>query len=108
LTRKFLAAVEVSELETALFQLGKEVVLYMALYTIIRVYEIPASSRIEATERMLEALMLKSERDFHVRDYIREPGEATGKGKPVDLRPTGWLTLIREQLGLVKRKPETK
>jgi hypothetical protein len=80
----------------------------MALYTIIRVYEIPASSRIEATERMLEALMLKSERDFHVRDYIREPGEATGKGKPVDLRPTGWLTLIREQLGLVKREPETK
>ena len=80
----------------------------MALYTIIRVYEIPADDRYQATERMLEALMLKTERDYHVRDYIREPGEAAGKGKPVDLRPTGWLTLIREQLGLVKRKPETK
>jgi hypothetical protein len=76
----------------------------MALYTIIRVYEIPAENRIEATERMLEALSLQVERDFHVKDYLREPGEGTGKGKPVDLRPaTGWLTLIREQLGLPGR-----
>lgn len=81
----------------------------MAVYTIIRVYEVPADNRIEATERMLEALILKTERDFHVKDYIREPGEPTGKGKPVDLRPTGWLTLIREQLGLAgKRQTEKK
>jgi hypothetical protein len=77
----------------------------MAVYTIIRVYEIPAENRIEATERMMEALELRVERDFHIRDYIREPGEKIGKGRPVDLRPTGWLTLLREQLGLsVKRK----
>jgi hypothetical protein len=81
----------------------------MAVYTIIRVYEVPAESRYQATERMLEALMLKTERDFHVKDYIREPGEPTGKGKPVDLRPTGWLTLIREQLGLAgKRQTDRK
>lgn len=80
----------------------------MAVYTIIRVYEVPADNRIEATERMLEALMLKTERDFHVRDYIREPDEKPGKSKPVDLRPTGWLTLIKEQLGLLKRKPDSK
>jgi hypothetical protein len=81
----------------------------MAVYTIIRVYDIPADDRIQATERMLEALQTHTERDFHVRDYIREPGEAAGKGRPVDLRPTGWLTLIREQLGLVgKRKPVSK
>jgi hypothetical protein len=72
----------------------------MAIYTIIRVYEVPAESRIQATERMLEALHERVERDFHVKDYIREPGETPGKGKVVDLRPTGWLTLLREQLGL--------
>lgn len=53
---------------------------------------------------MLEALDLRVERDFHVRDYIREPGEKMGKGRPVDLRPTGWLTLIREQLGIAAKR----
>lgn len=75
----------------------------MAVYTIIRVYEVPAESRIQATERMLEALDLHTERNFHVKDYIREPDEKPGKGKPVDLRPMGWLTLIREQLGLADK-----
>jgi hypothetical protein len=74
----------------------------MAVYTIIRVYEVPADNRIQATERMLEALSVKVERDFHVKDYIREPGEKVGQGRVVDLRPSGWLTLIREQLGLTK------
>ena len=81
----------------------------MAVYTIIRVYEVPADDRIQATERMLEAVQTHTERDFHVKDYIRSPEDKPGKGKPVDLRATGWLTLIREQLGLVgKRKPESK
>ena len=72
----------------------------MAVYTIIRVYEVPAESRIQATERMLEALDEYRERDYHIGDYVREPGEAQGKGRKIDLRPMGWLTLIREQLGL--------
>ena len=80
----------------------------MAVYTIIRVYEVPAENRIQATERMLEALQLRAERDYHVNDYIREPGEGAGRGKPVDLRPMGWLTLIREQLGLLKHQPVKK
>jgi hypothetical protein len=80
----------------------------MAVYTIIRVYEVPAESRIQATERMLEALYYHVDRDYHVQDYIREPGEPTGKGKPVDLRPTGWLTLIREQLGLAGKRQTDK
>jgi hypothetical protein len=72
----------------------------MAIYTIIRVYEVPADNRIQASERMLEALSFHVERDFHVRDYIKEPGEKPGKGRLVDLRPPkGWLTLLREQLG---------
>ena len=76
----------------------------MAIYTIIRVYEVPADNRVQATERMLEAIMWHVERDFHINDYIREPGEKPGQGKPVDLRPAGWLTLLREQLGLIRRK----
>jgi hypothetical protein len=72
----------------------------MAVYTIIRVYEVPAENRIQATDRMLEAIALNVERDYHVKDYIKEPGEKPGHGKPIDLRPTGWLSLIREQLGI--------
>jgi hypothetical protein len=73
----------------------------MASYTIIRVYEVPAGDRSEATERMLDALSLHVERDFHVADYIRSPEDKPGKGRPVDLRPAaGWFTLLKEQLGL--------
>jgi len=71
----------------------------MALYTIIRVYEVPATNRIEATDRMMEALALHVERDFHVKDIIREPGAKPGQGKPVSLQPpAGWLTLLKRQL----------
>ena len=45
----------------------------MALYTIIRVYEVPAETRQQATDRMVEAIVLHVERDFHVKDIIREP-----------------------------------
>jgi hypothetical protein len=76
----------------------------MALYTIIRVYEVPAETKQQATERMLEALMFHVEKDFHVKDIIREPNQKPGQGKAIDLRPTGWLTLLREQLGLARRK----
>ena len=70
----------------------------MALYTIIRVYEVPAGTKQQATERMLEALMFHVEKDFHVKDIIREPNEKPGQGKAIDLRPTGWLSLILQQL----------
>jgi hypothetical protein len=46
----------------------------MAVYTIIRIYEVPADTRQQATDRMLEALVLHVERDFHVKDIIRDPG----------------------------------
>jgi hypothetical protein len=70
----------------------------MAVYTIIRVYEVPADSVQQATERMLEALMFHVERDFHVKDIIRKPNEKPGQGKAIDLRPTGWLTLMIRQI----------
>jgi hypothetical protein len=71
----------------------------MALYTIIRIFEVPAASQQQATDRMLEALVLHVERDFHVKDIIREPGAKPGQGKQVQLTPpAGWLTLLVRQL----------
>jgi hypothetical protein len=74
----------------------------MALYTIIRVYEVPADTRIRATERMIEAICLGVEKDFHVKDILRDPaqpGEKPGKGTAVKLAPAaGWLTLLIQQL----------
>jgi hypothetical protein len=71
----------------------------MAVYTIIRVYEVPAENQQQATDRMMEALALHVERDFHKKDIIRNPGSKPGQGKKVDLKPpAGWLSLIARQL----------
>ena len=71
----------------------------MAVYTIIRVYEVPAENQQQATDRMMEALALHVERDFHKKDILREPGSKPGQGKRVDLKPPeGWLSLIARQL----------
>ena len=71
----------------------------MAVYTIIRIYEVPADTKQQATDRMMEALALHVERDFHVKDIIREPGAKPGQGTQVDLKPPpGWLSLIVRQL----------
>jgi hypothetical protein len=71
----------------------------MALYTILRIYEVPADNRIQATDRMMEALAFNVEKDFHVKDIIREPEAKPGQGKQVELvPPAGWLTLIVRQL----------
>ena len=71
----------------------------MAVFTIIRVYEVPADTQQQATDRMLEALVSHVERDFHVKDIIREPDAKPGQGKPVTLvPPAGWLTLVMQQL----------
>ena len=43
----------------------REEVRDMAVYTIIRVYEVPADTQQQATDRMMEALALHVERDFH-------------------------------------------
>ncbi len=71
----------------------------MATYTIIRIYEVPADNQQQATDRMMEALVLRMEKDFHVKDIIREPGAQPGQGKAVDLKPpAGWMTLLKKQL----------
>jgi hypothetical protein len=71
----------------------------MAKYTIIRVYEVPAENKIQATDRMIEAIAFNVEKDFHVKDIIREPDAKPGQGKLVSLKPpAGWLEVLRQQL----------
>ena len=74
----------------------------MAVYTIIRIYDVPAETHQQATDRMLEALVLHVERDFHVKDIIREKvekGAKPGTWSAVKLAPpAGWLTLLVRQL----------
>ncbi len=74
----------------------------MAVCTIIRVYEVPADTQQQATDRMLEALVLHVEKDFHVKDIIREnveKGAKPGKWNAIKLAPpAGWLTLVVRQL----------
>ena len=71
----------------------------MAIYKIMRIYEVPAGSQIEATNRMMEALVLHVERDYHVIDYVKAPGDADGKGRKIDLTPPkGWLSLLLQEL----------
>jgi hypothetical protein len=77
----------------------------MGIYTVIRVYEMPAESAQEATDRMSEAIVLHVERDFHVKDYVREPGAKPGRGTPINLRPAAnWLELALKQLGVSRKK----
>jgi hypothetical protein len=75
----------------------------MAIFTIMRIYEIPAADRIEATDRMLEALELHTEEDYHVRDIVRKSGEDPGYYKPIDLTlpakpPAKMVTIFKRQL----------
>jgi hypothetical protein len=77
---------------------GKEV-MHMATYRIIRIYDIPADNQIQATNRMMEALVLHVERDYHVMDYVKAPDDPKGKGRPIDLTPPkGWLSLLLQEL----------
>ena len=71
----------------------------MAVYTIIRVYELPGDTQQQSTDRMMEALAFHVEQDFHRRDTIRGPYSKPGQGKQVDLKPpAGWLTLALRPL----------
>lgn len=72
----------------------------MAVYTIIRVYRVPGKNQVQATDRMMEAIRLHVESDYHVRDFIRSPGDKRGAGRRVELKQaSGWKELLRKQLG---------
>ena len=73
----------------------------MARFTIMRMYEIPADNRIEATERMLEALEYHVEKQFHVTDIVRNKDDASPEKqwKPVMLsHSTKMATIFKRQI----------
>ncbi len=71
----------------------------MAKYTIIRIYEVPASNKHEAIDRFQEALVLHEEKDYLVKDILREPGAKAGTGIKIDLKPPqGWFGQLKKQL----------
>jgi hypothetical protein len=77
---------------------GKEV-MHMAIYKIMRIYEVPAENQIEATNRMMEALVLQVEEHWHVTDIIRGPEDPQGKGKTINLQPSkGWIETLVDQI----------
>ena len=70
----------------------------MPKYKIARVYEVLAKDRIEATDRLMEAIACGDEKLFHAYDLIRPSGDPS-RPEPVRLEPpTGWMKLLREQL----------
>jgi hypothetical protein len=80
----------------------------MPEYTIIRFYKVPGESKQHATDRMLQAVALDMEFEYHLKDTIREPDEKTGEGKPINLDNRGWDELLMEQLGLHARWQKKK
>ncbi|MEU5425727.1 hypothetical protein AB0H73_08965 [Streptomyces olivoreticuli] len=64
-------------------------------YTIIRVYRVTAGSQVEATDRFMEALEQRVERDYHVRDIVK--GEAGDSLRPVT-ESVPWWDLVKRQL----------
>src|SRR4051794_12600144 len=78
---------------------GRKEGMHMATYKIMRIYGVPAENYIEATNRMMEAIVLHVERDYHVVDYVKAPEDADGKGHKIDLNPPkGWLSLLLQEL----------
>ena len=72
--------------------------MHMARYRILRIYEVPADNRYQATNRMMEAIVLGTEKDYHVNDVIRQC-DVQGPFSKLELRPpTGWWTILMSQL----------
>ena len=70
----------------------------MARYRIIRIYEVPADNRYHATDRMMEAIVLHTEKDYHVKDVIRLC-EKDSTLSEVELGPpTSWWSILTSQL----------
>lgn len=70
----------------------------MARYRIIRIYEVPADTRYQATDRMMEAIELRTEKDYHVKDVIRLCEKDSPLYKAELRQATGWWTTLIGQL----------
>jgi len=71
----------------------------MAGFKILRLYEVPGKDQVEATNRMMAALELGVERDYHVSDYVKPADDKQAKSERVSLKPPkGWGTTLLDQL----------
>jgi hypothetical protein len=70
----------------------------MARYRIVRIYEVPADNRYQATDRMMEAIVLGTDKDYHVKDVIRLCEKDSPFFKAELRPPAGWWTLVLEQV----------
>jgi hypothetical protein len=71
----------------------------MPIYKIMRIYEVPGKDQVQATNRMMEALALGVESDYHLTDYIKKPDDPRGKGEKLNLKPPkGWGTTFLDQI----------
>ncbi|GDY33993.1 hypothetical protein [Gandjariella thermophila] len=70
------------------------------LYKLIRIYEVPADSLVEATDHFREALELHVEKDFLVHDRWKPPGQSSASTKRPAPRAgmPWWLRVLRQQL----------
>jgi hypothetical protein len=71
----------------------------MARYRVLRIYEVPAKDQVEATERMMEAIALGVESDYHMSDYVKSADDKNAKSQRVSLKPPkGWGATLLDQL----------
>ncbi|GAA5154438.1 hypothetical protein GCM10023321_26250 [Pseudonocardia eucalypti] len=71
----------------------------MPKFKILRIYEVPGKDQTEASDRMMAALELGVERDYHMSDYIKPADDKLAKSQRVSLKPPkGWGALILDQL----------
>ncbi len=71
----------------------------MALFKIVRVYEVPGKDQVEAINNLSDAVQYHVEKSYHVGDYIRDADDPPGKGRRFRIHPpTGWLKILRDQV----------
>jgi hypothetical protein len=65
----------------------------MPVYTIFRKYQIEAKNVSDATKKLLEAVELKKDEDYHISDSVREADEQPNNGQL-----TAWASAAKKQL----------
>lgn len=71
----------------------------MPRFKILRIYEVPGNDQAEATDRLMQALTLGVEADYHVSDYVKSAEDKQARSQRISLKPPkGWATTFLEQL----------
>jgi hypothetical protein len=71
----------------------------MPIYKIMRIYEVPGKDQVQATNRMMEAIALGVEGDYHATDWIKNSERPKDKGERLSLKPPkGWGATFLDQI----------